>query len=269
MAFEHLEVEVSESIATVWLSRPPVNAVHTPMYDELYRAFSEPDQLGEDVRVIVLAGRGKHFCAGNDLDEFATMVPANARERQWHVREAFYAIQDCPVPVIGAVQGSALGTGLALAASCDYVIAAENAKLGLPEMHVGVMGGARHLGRWVSQPVVRRSFLTGEPMTAAELYRLGAILDVVPVDDLLAAAREEAALIARHSPTAVRVAKRGLNVIEHADVKSGYTHEQSLTVIMSGHPDSKEALAARAERRDPNWAARSDVMPPPSTPAHR
>jgi enoyl-CoA hydratase/carnithine racemase len=268
MSFTHLDIEIDSGIATVWLNRPPANAVHVEMYDEIRAAFSEPDALGDDIRVIVLAGRGKHFCAGNDLGEFATMTPENARERMWHVREAFFAIQDCVVPVIGAVQGAALGTGLALAASCDYVIASDDARIGLPEMTVGVMGGARHLGRWVSQPTVRRAFFTGEPLSAAELYRLGAIHAIVPRDELYDAVRAEAALIAQHSPTAMRVAKRGLNLVEHADVKSGYTYEQSLTVLMSGQPDSKEALTARTEKRDPVYVERRDLHLPPGTPAH-
>lgn len=263
MTFTHLEVEAGDGIVTVWLNRPPVNAVNVEMYDEIRHAFTYPDELAGDVRVIVLAGRGRHFCAGNDLDEFATMTPENADERMWHVREAFFAIQDCPVPVIGMVHGSALGTGLVLAASCDYVIAADDARIGLPEITVGVMGGARHLGRWASQPTVRRAFFTGIPLTADELFRLGAIHAVVPAGELAAAVRAEAEIVAGFSPTAMRVAKRGLNAIEHADIKGGYTYEQRLTAQMSGHPDSKEALAASRERRDAKYEPRQDLIPPP------
>ena len=262
-SFEHLEIEAGDGIVTVWLNRPPVNAVHVELYDELRQAFTYPDDLADDVRVMILAGRGKHFCAGNDLDEFATMTPANADERMWHVREAFFAIQDCPVPVIGAVQGTAVGTGLALAASCDYVIAADDARIGLPEITVGVMGGARHLARWVSTPTVRRAFFTGIPLPAAELHRLGAIHAVVPLAELRQAGLAEAAIVAGCSPTAMRVAKRGLNAIEHAGIKPGYAYEQRLTAQMSGHPDSKEALAASRERRDPKYAPRDDLLPPP------
>lgn len=263
MTFEHLEIEAGDGVVTVWMNRPPVNAVHGAMYDELRQAFTYPDELADDVRVMVLAGRGKHFCGGNDLDEFGTMDPTNADERMWHVREAFFAIQDCPVPVIGQVQGTAVGTGLALAASCDYVLAADDARIGLPEITVGVMGGARHLARWVSTPTVRRAFFTGVPLTAEELHRLGAVHAVVPAAELRDAVLAEAAIIAGFSPTAMRVAKRGLNAIEHADIKGGYTYEQRLTAQMSGHPDSKEALAARRERRDASYAPRQDLYPPP------
>jgi enoyl-CoA hydratase len=267
MGFEFLDVDHDEGVVTVWMNRPLVNAVNQVMYDEIRGAFSDPDQLADDVRVVVLAGRGRHFCGGNDLDEFATMTPDNADERMWHVREAFFAIQDCPVPVIAAVQGTAVGTGLALAASCDYVIAADNARLGLPEITVGVMGGARHLARWVSQPIVRRAFFTGEPIAAADLYRLGAIYAVVPVDELEATVASEARRIAAFSPTAVRGAKRGLNAVEHAGVKAGYAYEQRLTALMSGHADSKEALDARRTGRPPTYLPIADLRLPPGASA--
>jgi enoyl-CoA hydratase len=130
--FEHLQLHVDGHIASVTLDRPPVNAVDQAMYREIHRLFIEPNQLGPDVRVIVLDGAGKHFCAGNDLDEFATMTAENARVRMFHVREAFKAINRCEIPVIAAVHGAALGTGLAIAASCDLVVAAEGASFGLP-----------------------------------------------------------------------------------------------------------------------------------------
>jgi enoyl-CoA hydratase len=269
VTFQMLDVQVTDGIATVWLNRPPVNAVTVQMYDEIKRAFQRPDDLGIEVRVIILAGRGAHFCGGNDLEEFATMDQDNADERMWHVREAFFAIEDCPVPVIAAVHGGALGTGLALAASCDYVFAADNARFGLPEITVGVMGGARHLGRWVAQPTVRRAFFTGEPLTAQDLHRLGAVHAIIPPAELMIAVVSEARLIARHSPTAMRLAKRGLNMIEHADLKSGYAYEQRLTALMSSHPDSKEALVSRRERRPPVYAAQEDLFLPSGAPTQR
>src|SRR4051794_29313589 len=100
--FEHLRVEIGDdSVATVWMARPPVNAVNQVMYREIKALF---EQLGDDVRVnaIVLAGDGRHFCAGNDLEEFRTLDPENAPERMREVREAFWAIHDCPVPVVAA-----------------------------------------------------------------------------------------------------------------------------------------------------------------------
>jgi enoyl-CoA hydratase/carnithine racemase len=253
------ETEVGDQgVATVTMARPPVNAVDLVMYRELRDLFVDIDQIGPGVRAVVLTGAGKHFCAGNDLDDFATMDGENVRERMFHVREAFFAIQECAVPVVGAVGGAALGTGLCLAASCDFVVAGDDASFGLPELSVGVHGGARHLGRMVGQPVVRWMFFTGQRLTGAEMQSLGGVIAVVPRQELLARARTEAARIATFSPTAVRMGKRGLNDIEFLDVRKGYELEQGLTARMMDFPDSKMALQAS---RDGTRAVYDDIIP--------
>lgn len=252
--YEYLRVEVDEPVATIWLDRPPVNAVNQSMYLELHRVFSRIDEMLPGVRAVVLAAKGRHFCAGNDLEEFATMDPDNARERMFHVREAFWAIHDCAVPVIGAIHGMALGTGLAISASCDVLIAADDAQFGLPEITVGVMGGAKHLGRMLPQGMVRYHFLTGEPIAARDLAAHGGVARCVPPEQLLAEARDIAHGIATHSPVALRYAKRALNEIEAMDLKRGYEHEQGFTVTLSGHPHAKEALQAVREHREPEFS---------------
>jgi enoyl-CoA hydratase len=262
-SFKFLTAEYGNSgVVVVRLARPPVNAIDRDMYMEIARMFSDPDQIGTGVRAIVLAGEGPHFCAGNDLDEFATMTPENGAERMWRVREAFFAIQDCPVPVIGAVHGAALGTGLAIAASCDFVVAARGARFGLPELTVGVMGGARHLARLAPEPLVRRMFFTGEHLSAEQLAEASGALVVCELEELLDRARAFAARIASFSPTAVRLAKRVLNRIETMDLKAGYELEQSYTVKMSGHPDSQEALHAFRHKREPEYLSLTGAQPP-------
>jgi len=166
------------------------------------------------------------------------------RERMFHVREAFFAIQECAVPVVGAIAGAALGTGLVLAACCDFVVATEDASFGLPELSVGVHGGARHLGRWVGQPYVRWMFFTGQRLSGGEMHDLGAVVAVVPREELVARAQAEAARIAAYSPTAVRLGKQGLDRIEWEDIRVGYEREQGLTARMMDHPDAKVALEA-------------------------
>jgi enoyl-CoA hydratase len=252
-ALESLEYEIDGPIVTVWLSRPPVNAVDQAMYRSLEQLFSTLPSWAPDVRAVVLAGRGRHFCAGNDLEEFRTLDPANAHARMREVRAAFFAIQDAPVPVVGAVQGSALGTGLAIAASCDLVVAAEGAKFGVPEVSVGVMGGARHLMRLVPQPVARWMYFSAEPVGVEQLMRFGAVLDVVPPAELLERAHGRAALIARHSPVTLRYAKSALNRVEEMPLQVGYEYEQTLTGELSGHPHAKEALNAVREGRPANY----------------
>ena len=249
--FEHLHWTVDGGIATVTMDRPPVNAVNQQMYMELKAAFGSGSPFVDSAKVIVLHGAGRHFCAGNDLTEFGTLAPDNSDQRMAEVRAAFFAIQDCPIPVIAAVHGAALGTGLAIAASCDFVIAAENARFGTPEVGVGVMGGARHLGRLLPEPWVRWMYLTAEPLDAEEMRALGAVREVVPVTELEEAAQRHAQLICGHSSVVVRMAKRALNHIETMDLQPGYTFEQSLTTELSGHPDSVEARAATLDRRVP------------------
>lgn len=255
--FKHLLYSLSESgVLTVKFSRPPANAVDQGLYREIQSMFSDPDQVGGNVKAIVLAAEGPHFCAGNDLDEFATMTLENGAERMWRVREAFFAIQECPVPVVGAVHGAALGTGLAIAASCDFIVAARDARFGLPELTVGVMGGARHLARIAPQPLVRRMFFTGVPMLAEEMAAAGAALIVCDREELLKIATGYAERIASFSPTATRLGKQILNRIETMDIRSGYEFEQRYTVKMSGHPDAKEALWAVKERRPASYLDR-------------
>lgn len=260
-SYSHLKVSVAENgVADVRMDRPPVNAVDRKMYIEIADFFrglaTEPA-----IKAVVLSGEGKHFCGGNDLDEFATMTPENGSERMWRVREAFFAIAECDVPVIGAVHGVALGTGLAIAASCDFVVAAEDARFGLPELTVGVMGGARHLARIAPQPLVRRMFFTGEQLSGRELAASNGCVIVCQPSDLLQQAHRYAARIASMSPTAVRVGKAVLDRIEWMDLRAGYEFEQAATVRMSGFPDSKETLAAFREKRVAVFADLDEANP--------
>jgi enoyl-CoA hydratase len=257
--YSFLRWKVEDRIATVWLSRPPVNAVNQEMYREIAALFGDPGQLA-GAKVIVLAGQGKHFCAGNDLGEFATLRPENSDGRMAEVRAAFFAIQDCPLPVVGAVHGAALGTGLAIAASCDFVVAADDARFGTPEVSVGVMGGARHLARLVPEPWVRWMYLTAEPIGGGQLARLGGAIAAAPRAEVMEVAYTQARLIARHSSPVLATAKRSLNAIESMDLQPGYAFEQSLTREISGHPDSIEAVRATLEQRTPAYL-------PPERPA--
>lgn len=254
--FQFLTIEVSDHVATVTMNRPPVNAVSQPMYAEIQKLFTDIESYAPDARVVILRGEGKHFCGGNDLDEFRSLNPENAGERMAQVRSAFWAIYDSALPVIAAVQGVAVGTGVALAASCDLIVAADGARFSLPEIQVGVMGGAKHLSRLAPQGVVRRMHYTADTVSAADLLPYGGIAGIVPQDQLLAAANDVAHRISRHSPVAIKIAKRSLNQIEYMDLKDGYEFEQSLSGELSGYDDSKEAVAAFFERREPQYSGK-------------
>ena len=254
--FAFVEWSVEGTVATVWLNRPPVNATDQQLYTEIRDFFRSVGDLLPGIRVAVLAGRGRHFCAGNDLAEFQTMDPDNAGERLLLAREAFGAIYACEIPVIAAVHGVAVGSGLAIAASCDLVLAAEGARFSLPEVNVGVLGGAKHLSRLVPQGMVRLMHYTGDLYPAEDLIDFGGIVKLTPEADLIPEAQRLATSIARHSPVALRLAKRSLNAIEYMDLSQGYEFEQGLTRELSGHPDSKEAVNAFLEKREPRYLDR-------------
>jgi enoyl-CoA hydratase len=252
--FRLLEIEERDAIAVVSLNRPPVNAVNQPLYEEIRDLFTHIDKLLPDVRVVVLRGEGPHFSAGNDLHEFAVLNPQNAPGFSKLVREAFAAIYDCPVPVIAAVHGVAVGSGLAITACCDAVVCGESARLGVPEVGVGVMGGARHMRRLVPEQVMRIMYFTAESVPASDLLPYGGIHAVVPDDELLDAALTLAERMAVHSRAALRHAKEALNTIEFMDLKLGYEAEQRITTRLVMHPDSREARDAALQKRLPVYA---------------
>lgn len=235
------------------MDRPPVNAVNQAMYEEIRDMFSRTNEFLADFRVIVLAGSGRHFCAGNDLEEFLSLSPVNSPGRMKSVREAFAAIYDCPVPVIAAVKGAAAGTGCCLAAVCDVVVCGESAAFSVPEVGVGVMGGAKHLRRLVPEQMMRRMYFTATPVPAAEMALHGGIWRVVPDTELIDTALGLADDIADHSGVVLRHAKEALNAIEHMDLKNAYQLEQGVTSRLVGHPDSLEARAAMVDRRPPRY----------------
>jgi enoyl-CoA hydratase/carnithine racemase len=171
-------------------------------------------------------------------------------------REAFNAILECSVPVIGAINGPALGGGLALVASCDMLIASENAVLGLPEIDVGLLGGGRHTQRLFGVYKARKLMYTGERIGATELFRLGIVEQVVAPEKLMDEARALAQVIAEKSPLAIRLAKHAMNAIEFMTLRDGYRFEQNMTHELSGSEDAKEAARAFVEKRKPKFTGR-------------
>ena len=163
--------------------------------------------------------------------------------------DAFAAIHDCPVPVIAAAHGFVLGGGIGIVGSCDIILASDDASFGLPEIDRGALCAASHLLRMFPIQKVRRMLYTGEPIDAAEAYRLGALEAVVKREKLREAAREIAEKIAAKSPRAVRLAKESLNGIELLDVKKSYRFEQGFTLELYTSPDSQEAREAFVEKR--------------------
>jgi enoyl-CoA hydratase len=214
------------------------------------------------VRAVIFSSACERaFCGGVDLKEVG--VPSGSAERGPRptdagklAREAMWAILDCPVPVIAAVNGPALGAGLAFVACCDVIVASERAQFGCPEIDVGLLGAGSHLQRMVGPYRMRELYYTGRRVPASEMYEYGGISRVVPHAELPDAARRIAAEIARKSPPAIRLAKESLNRVEWLPLKDAYRTEQDYTARLGRYEDSAEARRAFLERRPPKFAGR-------------
>jgi enoyl-CoA hydratase len=257
MSVEHYRVEIAEHVATVTFDRPPVNAINRQSREELIRVF---DGLSDrdDVRAIVLTGAGDIFSAGADIKERSSLVqePGDYQRHNRLTREFFYAVTDCAKPVIAAVNGPALGAGLVLMLSCDMIVASENAVFAMPEIDVGLAGGASFITRHLGRAFARRVYFTGKRIPANEFYRRGVIDACLPREQLLPAALDLAREIAAKSPVAVREAKRAFNTIEEMPARDAYRFEQSVTVALSHTEDAKEAQRAFIEKRKPRFKGR-------------
>lgn len=250
--------EVCDGIALVELARGKVNALDGHAYRRIAEVFDELS-ADESYRAVILTGRGKVFCAGNDLNEFQTMDGGNGDIAMRDARRAFFAVLECRLPVIVAVNGPALGSGMGLTASADLVVASERATFGLPEMQVGVLGGGRFTSRMLPEQAMRRMFFTAEAVDAVTFQRWGAPIEIVPHDDLMDKALERAEVIASRSRYALTLAKQSLNGCEGLDLRRGYELEQSFTVRLSEHPDSKTAVEQRlAEMNGAGRPSRAD-----------
>jgi enoyl-CoA hydratase/carnithine racemase len=252
-----LKVVIADHVATLTMNAPPVNALTRTLNDELTLALDRISEI-DDVRAVVLTGEGKVFCAGADLKGRAENIkgPGDLPAHSRRTRECFHAIRECAKPVVVAINGAALGSGLAMIASADILVASERASVGLPEVDVGLLGGCRHAMRLFSHSRLRRMALTGMRVDAAELYRLGIVEACTAPDDLMPTALEIARTIASKSPVSTRMGKHTLNVIEDMSLRDGYRYEQDMTAQIGKTDDAREAQAAFREKRTPVFTGR-------------
>lgn len=245
-----IKTEIKDHIAVVTMDAPPVNAQSRDFVEELISVFDELNET-PTVRVIVLTGAGKVFSAGADIKSRGNVgaVPGDTYRHLRRTREVGFCIMESDKPVIAAVNGPALGAGMGLAICSDIILASENAVFGLPEIDIGLMGGVRHTMRLFPHSLTRRMVLSGYRVPAQELYRRGIIEACVPREELMDEAMKIAREIASKSPAALRLAKRAINTVETMGLKDGYRFEQNLTVEMTRHEDSKEAMRAFIEKR--------------------
>jgi enoyl-CoA hydratase len=260
---KHIRVDIADHIATVTFERPPVNALNAEAFREITRVFSAFGHA-KDASVAIFTAPGERiFCAGVDFADSARRHAREAADGDTVAdmldpgivpRACFAALKNCAVPVIGAINGAAVGAGLVLVSCCDIIVASETARFSVPEIKAGVLGGGRHLQRLVGPYKARRMFFTGDFVSAQEFHRIGAVEAVVPPQELMNAARALATQIAQNSPIGLRMGKESLNRVEDLPLEDGYRIEQGYTAQITRFNDSAEARRAQQEKRAPNWS---------------
>jgi enoyl-CoA hydratase len=260
MAYEHLLVDERESILTITISRPKVlNALNAAVLAELSDAFAAVE-ANEAVRVVIVTGAGdKAFVAGADINELAVLSPVSGRERVRVCQALFDRIERLGKPVIAAINGFALGGGCELAMACTLRIAAETARLGQPEINLGLMpgyAGTQRLPRLVGRGRALELLLTGQPITAEEAWRMGLVNRVVPAASLLDEARALAASLAAKSPTAIRYILEAVAGGLEMSLAEGEDYEATLFGLVTTTEDMREGTRAFLEKRKPTFTGR-------------
>jgi len=248
LALETLLVERAESTLTLTLNRPDkLNSLSTQVLRELYEVFQSLDRDPEvRPRALVLTGAGeKAFAAGADIEEMVTMTVPQAYAFSALGMAVMDCMEHCSFPIVAAVRGFALGGGTELALAADFVIAADNAVFGQPEVKLGLLpgfGGTQRLARRVGVAKARQLIYSGEMVKAAEAKALGLVAEVVPKAELLARAQALANKIAQNAPLAIAAAKRAINEGIDLNLRAGSELESRAFAAMFASEDAKHGL---------------------------
>lgn len=257
MTWNNILVTKEENIAILTINRPKVlNALN---YDTLMEIGQAMEQLEADpeVRVIIITGAGdRAFVAGADIAYMSGLTPLQARDfaRKGHL--VLNKIENLAKPVIAAINGFALGGGCELAMACDIRVASENAKLGQPEVNLGIMagfGGTQRLTRLVNPGWAKEILFTADQYDAQTARSIGLVNHVVPADQLLEFCRDLAKRIAQRGPVALRLTKEAVNEGLEMDLDKALAHEADLFGMLFSTEDRKEGIAAFMEKRKPEF----------------
>ncbi|WP_099828053.1 enoyl-CoA hydratase [Oceaniglobus indicus] len=258
MAYKTIVVEIEDHIALIRLNRPDaMNALNETLLTELAEAVSDAD-ANDKVRCLILTGSEKAFAAGADIKEMATKSFTEIYVEEMFAVQAA-AIERCRKPIIAAVAGYALGGGCELAMMCDFIIAADSAKFGQPEINLGViagLGGTQRLTRFVGKSKAMEMHLTGRFMDAEEAERSGLVSRVVPAKKLMDEAMATAVKISEKSMLAVMAAKESVNRSYETTLSEGLLHERRLFQSMFATEDQAEGMAAFLEKREAQFRDR-------------
>lgn len=257
--YKSLEIETRERVATVWMNRPEAhNAFDDVLIRELTTAF---EALGKDrgVRVVVLAGRGKSFSAGADLNWMKRAAEASAEENRREARllsKLFDTLYTLPKPTVARVHGAALGGGMGLTAACDIAVAGTRASFATTEVRLGIIPAV--IGPYVvaamGQRAAQRYFLTAERFDAAEAFRLGFVHVVCEEADLDARVRDTVDALLAGGPNAQAASKTLLAHIANRPIDEALREDTAQRIaVVRATPEAKEGMAAFLEKRKPNW----------------
>ena len=258
MSYETLIVETDGPVTLIRLNRPEaLNALNNTLMTELTAAL-DAAEADPDIRAMIITGSDRAFAAGADIKEMAGKSYAEVFTEDFITRN-WERVTTCRKPVIAAVAGFALGGGCELAMMCDFIIAADNARFGQPEINLGVSpgaGGTQRLTRFIGKSKAMDMVLTARMMDAAEAERSGLVSRVVPLADLITMAKEAAAKIAGLSPTTVMLTKEMVNAAYETPLSQGVKLERRLFHSLFAFEDQKEGMAAFVEKRKADFKGR-------------
>jgi enoyl-CoA hydratase len=260
MAFDNLLIDRDGAVVVVTIHRPAVlNALNSRTIDELRRAMLDC-RSDEGVRVIILTGSGaKAFVAGADINELALLTPTGGREQALTGQHVLDVVENLGKPVIAAINGFALGGGCELAMACTLRVAADTAKLGQPEIGLGLMpgyAGTQRLSRLVGKGRAMELCLTGVPITADEALRIGLVNRVVPAAALMAETRKLADHFSRSAPIAMRYVINAVNRGLEMPFADACQYEATLFGLVASTEDMREGTRAFLEKRKPEFKGR-------------
>jgi len=257
MTFESLVFEKKNNIAYVTINRPKVlNALNMATMGELRNAFTDLKQ-DREVRVVILTGAGeKSFVAGADIGELQKNNPVEAKEYTHRGQAVLDLIENLGKPVIACINGFALGGGCEIAMACTMRLASDNAKLGQPEVKLGIIpgyGGTQRLPRLVGKGIAMQLLLTGEMISAQEAHRIGLVNKVLPAAQLIPRAETIAQAIIKNAPLAIQYCLEAVNHGIELTQEEGLYLEASLFAVSCATEDKKEGTSAFLEKRAANF----------------
>lgn len=251
-----ISVEVSDRVAVLTLNRPPANALAGDLLKELSEVLDQLEQ-DRDAKVLLIRGEGRFFSAGADIKEFTSVESGSGFQNlATYGQELFNRIERFQKPVIAAIHGAALGGGLELAMSCHFRLVSENAKLGLPELTLGLIpgyAGTQRLPRYIGRARAAEMMLTGEPIGGMEAVSLGLANHAYPEDQLFDEAMKLAKKIANKSAVSVKYALELLQYSVDSKFEAGVEREAELFGRVFGSKDAKEGIQAFIEKRKPEF----------------